>query len=103
MRKLTLALVAGCMSVAMASAYAATGSPADTDKAGRAGPGTSAGEMGAAKPTPTTPGSGGGMSGGSMSKGGSAAGGASSSAGTSGASAGAGGASATTGSGGAAA
>ena len=52
MKKLMLALVAGCMSAAMAGAYAAAGSPADTDKAGRAGPGTAAGEQGAAKPTP---------------------------------------------------
>jgi hypothetical protein len=50
MRKLMLALVAGCMSAAIATAYAASGSPADTDKAGRAGPGTTAGEQGAAKP-----------------------------------------------------
>lgn len=91
MRKLMLALVAGCMSAAVAGAYAAAGSPADTDKAGRAGPGTAAGEMGAAKPTPTTPGAGGGMSkGGSMSKGeaspagaGASAGGASATAGSS--------------------
>jgi len=54
MKKLMLTLVAGCMSAAMAGAYAAQGSPADTDKAGRAGPGTAAGEMGAAKPTPGT-------------------------------------------------
>ena len=57
MKKLMMAVAAGCMSVAVAGAYAAQGSPADTDKAGRAGPGTAAGEMGAAKPTPTTPGS----------------------------------------------
>jgi uncharacterized protein YraI len=57
MRKLMLAVIAGCMSAAVAGAYAAQGSPADTDKAGRAGPGTSAGEMGAAKPGTTTPGS----------------------------------------------
>ena len=50
MRKLMLALIAGCMSAAVASAYAASGSPADTDKAGRASPGTAAGEQGAAKP-----------------------------------------------------
>ena len=87
MNKLMLALVAGSMSLAVAGAYAATGSPADTDKAGRAGPGTAAGEMGAAKPGPATPG------GSAASKGG-----ASSSAST-----GAGGASATSGSGGAAA
>jgi len=49
---LMLALVAGCMSAAVAGAYAAQGSPADTDKAGRMGPGTAAGEMGAAQPTP---------------------------------------------------
>ena len=60
MRKVMLALVAGCMSAAVAGAYAAQGSPAETDKAGRAGPGTSAGEMGAAKPTPSTPGAGAG-------------------------------------------
>lgn len=52
MNKLVMALVGGCMSVAVAGAYAATGSPADTDKAGRAGPGTAAGQMGAADPTP---------------------------------------------------
>ena len=52
MNKLMLALVAGCMSAAVAGAYAASGSPADTDKAGRAGPGTAAGEMGAANPSP---------------------------------------------------
>lgn len=73
MRKLMLALVAGCMSAAMAGAYAAQGSPADTDKAGRAGPGTAAGEMGAADPTPGKAGgssmSKGGMSKGDMSKG----------------------------------
>ena len=52
MKKLMLALVAGCMSVAV---YAAEqrGSPADTDKAGRMGQGaTTAGEMGAVQPTP---------------------------------------------------
>jgi hypothetical protein len=51
MRKLTLALVAVCVSAAVAGAHAAQGSPADTDKAGRAGPGTAAGQMGAADPT----------------------------------------------------
>src|SRR5687767_13013072 len=96
MRKLMMALVAGCMSAAVAGAYAAQGSPADTDKAGRAGPGTAAGEMGSAKPTPTTPGS----SGAGMSKGGSAAAGAGTSAGagTAGASSSTTGSSATTGS-----
>jgi len=54
MIKLRLALVAGCMSAAVAGAYAAqqTGSPADTDKAGRMAPGTTGGEMGAVQPTP---------------------------------------------------
>lgn len=52
MKKLTLALMAGCMSLAVSSTYAATGSPADTDAAGRYGPGTAAGQMGAADPTP---------------------------------------------------
>ena len=52
MRKLMIALVAGVMSAAVAGAYAAQGSPADTDKAGRAGPGTAAGQMGASDPTP---------------------------------------------------
>ena len=52
MRKLTLGFMAVCLSAAVASAYAAQGSPADTDKAGRAGPGTAAGQMGAADPTP---------------------------------------------------
>ena len=51
MRKLMLALVAGCMSVAMAGAYAAAGSPADSDKAGRQGPGTAAGQQGATDPS----------------------------------------------------
>ena len=51
MRKLTLALIAGCMSAAMAGAYAASGSPADSDKAGRQGPGTAAGEQGAVNPS----------------------------------------------------
>jgi hypothetical protein len=95
MRKLLLALVAGSMSVAMAGAYAATGSPADSDKAGRMAPGTSAGQLGATDPSPGKAGA---------SKGGTAGtatgAGASTSAGTSGASAGAGGASATTSSGG---
>ena len=70
MKKLMLALVAGCMSAAVAGAYAAQGSPADTDKAGRAGPGTAAGQMGAADPSPGKAG-GSDMSKGSMSKGGS--------------------------------
>src|SRR5688572_8067899 len=56
MRKLMLAVAAGCMSLAVSSAYAASGSPVDTDKAGRAGPGTAMGELGAAKPTPSAPG-----------------------------------------------
>ena len=51
MKKLTLALIAGCMSVAV-GAHAASGSPADSDKAGRMGPGTAAGEMGAVDPDP---------------------------------------------------
>jgi hypothetical protein len=92
MNKLMLAVVAGCMSAAVAGAYAAQGSPADTDKAGRAGPGTAAGEMGAAKPTPGSAGAGAGASKGSATTG-SSAGAASS--GT--------GATATTGTGGAAA
>ena len=50
MKKLMIALVAGCMSVAFAGAYAATGSPADSDKAGRMGPGSAAGEAGASDP-----------------------------------------------------
>src|SRR5688572_21874259 len=52
MKKLMLALVAGCMSAALGAAYAATGSPADADKAGRQGPGTAAGEAGATVPSP---------------------------------------------------
>ena len=52
MKKVILALVAGCMSAALAGAYAATGSPADSDKAGRQGPGTAAGEAGASVPSP---------------------------------------------------
>ena len=97
MNKLMLALVAGSMSLAVAGAYAATGSPADTDKAGRAGPGTAAGEMGAAKPGPTAPGS---AAGSGMSKGG-ASSSATTGPGTSGASAtsGSSGASATSGTG----
>lgn len=51
MKKLTLALMAGCMSVAV-GAYAASGSPADSDKAGRMGPGTAAGQQGATDPSP---------------------------------------------------
>lgn len=51
MKKLTLALIAGCMSVAV-GAYAASGSPADSDKAGRMGPGTAAGQQGATDPSP---------------------------------------------------
>lgn len=51
MKKLTLALFAGCMSVAV-GAYAASGAPDDTDRAGRMGPGTAAGQMGAVDPTP---------------------------------------------------
>jgi hypothetical protein len=66
MRKLMLALVAGCMSAAAAGAYAAAGSPADSDKAGRMPPGTSAGQMGATDPTP---GKAGASKGGAMSKG----------------------------------
>ncbi len=106
MNKFMLTLVAGCMSAAVASAYAASGSPADTDKAGRAGPGTAAGEMGAAKPAPsgTTGGTGmrRGSPGASSTTGaGAGAGGSAASSTGSGASAttGAGGASATTGSG----
>ena len=85
MRKLTLALVAGCMSAAVAAgAYAATGSPADTDKAGRAGPGTAAGQMGAADPSPGKAGPAGVSKGGTAAAGTSAgtAGAASSSSGT---------------------
>ena len=52
MKKLMLALVAGCMSVAVYAAQQ-TGSPADSDKAGRVGQGnTTPGEMGASQPTP---------------------------------------------------
>ena len=51
MRKLMLALIAGCMSAAVAGAYAASGSPADSDKAGRQGSGTAAGEQGAVNPS----------------------------------------------------
>ena len=51
MKKLTLALIAGCMYVAV-GAYAASGSPADSDKAGRMGPGTAAGQQGATDPSP---------------------------------------------------
>ena len=47
MNKLMLTVIAGCMSAALGSAYAATGSPADSDKAGRQGPGTAAGQAGA--------------------------------------------------------
>ncbi|MEN3353736.1 MAG: hypothetical protein V7640_1894 [Betaproteobacteria bacterium] len=50
MSKLTLALVAACLSATIAGAQAAQGSPADTDKAGRADPGTSAGQLGASDP-----------------------------------------------------
>ena len=50
MKKLMIALVAGCMSAAVAGAYAAQGSPADSDKAGRMGPGTAAGQAGATDP-----------------------------------------------------
>lgn len=50
MKKLMLTVIAGCMSAALASAYAATGSPADSDKAGRQGPGTAAGQQGATDP-----------------------------------------------------
>ena len=51
MRKLMIALVAGCMSAAVAGAYAAQGSPTDSDKAGRMGPGTAAGQSGATDPS----------------------------------------------------
>ena len=51
MKKLMLALVAGCLTAAV-GAYAASGSPADSDKAGRMGPGTSAGQHGATDPSP---------------------------------------------------
>lgn len=57
MKKLTLALIAGCMSVAV-GAYAASGSPADSDKAGRMGPGTAAGQQGATDPSPPSKASG---------------------------------------------
>ena len=81
-----LAIAAGCMAASMAGAYAATGSPADTDKAGRMGPGTSGGQMGATDPTP-------GKAGGT-SKGGSAGAMGAGSGGSTGASSGAGGSSA---------
>lgn len=98
MKKLTMALLAGCMTVAVAGAYAATGSPADSDKAGRQGPGTAAGAAGAVDPTPGKAGpssapstkSGSSMSSGTSTGGSSAAStgtGASSTAGSSGASA----------------
>jgi hypothetical protein len=90
-----LALVAGSMSVAVAGAYAAAGSPADTDKAGRMGPGTAAGQMGAADPTPGKAGASGGAG---MSKSGSAGAGTSTGAGTSAGAGSAGAASSSTGS-----
>ena len=52
MSKLMLTLVAGCMSAALASAYAASGAPDASDKAGRMGPGTAAGQSGAVDPSP---------------------------------------------------
>lgn len=52
MSKLRMALIGGCLSLAVAGAHAATGSPADSDKAGRMGPGTAAGQAGASDPTP---------------------------------------------------
>lgn len=54
MNKITLALIAGCLSAAVAGAHAASGSPADSDKAGRMGPGTAAGQQGATDPSPPT-------------------------------------------------
>lgn len=89
MKKLMIALIAGSISAATAGAFAASGSPADSDKAGRMGPGTAAGQMGAADPSPGKAGAGGS---GSM-RGGSSGMGASSSSGM-------GGSSATSGSGG---
>ena len=99
MNKLMMAVVAGCMSAAMAGAYAASGSPADTDKAGRMGPGTAAGEQGAVQPTPGKAGKGASSS--TATGAGAGSGAASSSSTGAGASAtsGAGGASATTGGG----
>jgi hypothetical protein len=58
MSKLMMALVGGCLSIAVAGAHAATGSPADSDKAGRMGPGTAAGQAGATDPTPGKAGTG---------------------------------------------
>jgi len=89
MRKLMLALVAASMSAAISGAYAAQGSPADSDKAGRMPPGTSASQMGATDPTPGKAGA--STKGGAM--------GAGATAGSASSSAGAGGASASTGGG----
>jgi uncharacterized protein YraI len=56
MRKLILTLAATTICAAVGGAWAqSSSSPAATDKAGRAGPGTAAGEMGAAKPGATAP------------------------------------------------
>ena len=101
MRTLTLGLLAVCMFVAL-GAHAAQGSPADTDKAGRAGPGTAAGQQGASDPSKTagsSTGSGSAAQSGSNSGGTSASTGAGSTGGasTAGASSGSTGASATTG------
>jgi hypothetical protein len=58
MSKLMMALIGGCLSVAVAGAHAATGSPADSDKAGRMGSGTAAGQAGATDPSPGKAGAG---------------------------------------------
>lgn len=81
MKKLMIALVAASMCAAGA-AYAAQGNPADSDKAGRMGPGTAAGQQGATDPTPK-----GGMSSSPKGASSSSAGGASAKSGTGGSSA----------------
>ncbi|HYC46053.1 MAG TPA: hypothetical protein VED01_11295 [Burkholderiales bacterium] len=98
MKKLMIALVAGCMSAAVAGAYAAQGNPADSDKAGRMAPGTAAAQQGATDPNAPSKA---GATKGAGATSGSSAGGASTAAGAGGASAttGAGGAAATTGGG----
>lgn len=61
MNKITVGLVAGCLSAFVGVAYAASGSPASSDAAGRQPYGTAASQSGATEATPRAAPGGGGL------------------------------------------